>query len=232
MCARYTMLATAQAIADVFGVTTPGDLHPHYNLAPTDSVPGIVLDKDGQRLLWTFRWGLIPFWAKNKRAGVRMINARSETVATKSAFRDPFRNARMLVLADGFYEWRVEDGVKQPYHIRRIDRQPFAMAGLYAKWRSKEDDTTTVSNTILTTRPNALAGQIHDRMPVILPAEHHELWLSRDVTDPEVLKPLLEPIAPTGWEAMPVHRRVGNVRHEEPDCLEEVGEPLRVDESS
>ncbi|TNE92543.1 MAG: SOS response-associated peptidase [Deltaproteobacteria bacterium] len=223
MCARYTIQATAGTIADVFAVTVPDGMHPLYNIAPTDPVPGVVQGKDGSRLMWEFRWGLIPFWAKDPKIGVRMINARAETIATKPAFKDSFKHRRMLVVADGFYEWRTEDGVKQPYHIRRIDRLPFAMAGLYAKWKPPGTDSPLVSCTIVTTEPNALTSQIHDRMPVILPPETWDAWLDRERDD---ASELLATASPEAWEAVPVHRRIGNVRCEGPECFEEIGPPL------
>lgn len=225
MCARYTLQSTADTIADVFSVTVPGPIEPRYNLTPTSRVHGIVHNEAGERLLWTFRWGLIPQWAKDPKIGVRMINARSETVATKPAFRHSYKRQRMLVLADGFYEWRTEDGIKQPYHIRRIDRRPFAMAGIYAKWVPPEATETLVSCSILTVEPNALMRQLHNRMPVILDPESFDPWLDRE--RPEV-NHLLCTTGEQGWEAVPVHRRVGNVREKGPDCLEEVGPAIRV----
>jgi putative SOS response-associated peptidase YedK len=225
MCARFTLQTNAETIAEVFSVALPGPLEPRYNITPTSRVLGVVHTEDGERLPWRFRWGLIPHWAKDPKVGVRMINARSETVATKPAFRHSYKRHRVLILADGYYEWRAEDGVKQPYHIRRIDRQPFAMAGIYAKWTPPDATEVLVSCSVLTTEPNALTGRIHHRMPVILDSEDYETWLDRSRPDADHL---LRSVPESSWEAVPVHRRVGNVREGGPGCLEEVGPALRM----
>ena len=174
---------------------------------------------------WGFRWGLVPPWAKDPSIGVKLINARSETLLEKRSFARPFRTQRLLVPMDGFYEWRTEGGHKQPYHIRRIDRRPFAVAGLFEKWHPEHGETL-VSCTLLTGVANPLVAQLHDRMPVILPERDWTTWLDRTLTDPAVLTPLLAPIDPAGWEAVAVDRKVGNVRNQGADVLAETGARL------
>jgi putative SOS response-associated peptidase YedK len=171
-----------------------------------------VRQKDGGgRELALVRWGLIPAWAKEASIGGRLINARSETVAEKPAFRSAFRKRRCLVPADGFYEWRKREGggPKQPMLVRRRDGAPFAFAGLWEHWRGPEGEVQTC--TILTTEANAVLAPIHDRMPVILDPAAYDRWL--DPARPgaeELLRPCSD-----GWlEAFPVSTRVNNVRND------------------
>ncbi|NIS35595.1 MAG: SOS response-associated peptidase, partial [Actinobacteria bacterium] len=150
-------------------------LKPSYNVAPTDEVYAVA-EHEGTRQLGTFRWGLIPFWAKDRKIAARHINARAETVATKPAFRDSFASRRCIVPADGFYEWeKRDDGSKLPHFLFPSDREVFAFAGLWASWRDPETEARVVTCTILTTDPNEVAGRIHDRMPVVLPPEAWDL---------------------------------------------------------
>lgn len=226
MCARFSLTVTADTIADIFGVQAPEGYEPAWNIAPTQQVTGIVHDRQDQRLAWQFRWGLIPHWATDLSLGARMINARSETVQAKPSFREPWRTQRMLVLADSFYEWRKEGEVKQPYQLRRKDGRPFAMAGLYSRWRPSPDEPLTVSCTILTTTPNPLLAKIHDRMPVILDAGDFERWMARSPDSLDELHTLLGPCDDSEWEAIPLHRRIGQVRAAGPECVEPIGPPL------
>lgn len=224
MCGRYT-LTGYERIPDFLEVDEVR-IGPRFNIAPTQEVPAVKLDREGRRRLDFYRWGLIPFWAKDPKMGARMINARSETVETKPAFRNAFAWHRCLIPADGYYEWRKSADGKQPYLFRLQGGGLFAFAGLWERWKSPQGDHT-LSCTILTTEANPLAGLVHDRMPAILPRDRHRLWLDPG-SEPEVLKSLLVPYAGTDLESFPVSRVVNNPRNEVPECVEPSGERLRV----
>ena len=203
--------ATPERIADYFGAmagpdTTDTPLPASYNVAPTNEVYGVVADPDGQRHVEVFRWGLVPSWAKDVKIGAKMINARAETVAEKSAFKSAFRKHRCLIPMDGFYEWQAgrEDGpltakgkpVKQPMFIHRADGEPLAVAGIWSSWRDRDagaDAPWLHSCTIVTTTANATMEPVHDRMPVILPARAWDEWLDPANQDTEALVRLLVP---------------------------------------
>lgn len=192
---------------------------PRYNIAPTQDAPVVVSDGH-RRFLAPFRWGLVPHWADDPAMGNRLINARAESVGSRSAFRDAWQaGRRCLVLADGFYEWRrPEDGggPKQPYWIRRADRRPFGFAGLWERWGPRRDPLR--SFTILTTDANELVRPVHDRMPVILDERGWERWIDPMAT-PEDVRDLLRPYASEALEAVPVSTLVNDSRNEEPGCI-------------
>ena len=216
MCGRFSLGVDTDRLVAEFGIATVADPHePRYNIAPTQPVPAVVRGDDGLRL-GALRWGLVPHWADDPGIGNRLINARSETVHRKPAFRDAFRERRCWVLADGFYEWREEDGRKVPVHFHLPDAAPFAFAGLWDRWRSDEDDI--VSCTLLTTEPNDDVEPVHDRMPVILPADVRERWLDPDA-DPSDLKALLRPF-PGALESHTVSTRVNRPENDDPSLIE------------
>ncbi|MEM6925863.1 MAG: SOS response-associated peptidase [Myxococcota bacterium] len=221
MCGRYAMTSSAQALADVFSVEVLPEVLPRYNIAPTTQVPAVVVDDSGTRTLSLFRWGLIPSWSKDKKGGARMINARSETVASKPAFRAAFKRRRVLIVADGFYEWeRIGKGKaakKIPHLIQVTGGVPFGMAGLWERWIDAETDEEIRSCTIVTTEGNTLMQPIHDRMPVILPEIHWERWLDPAVQDRDELQEMLIPYDPDRMQERRVSKAVGNVRNQGPD---------------
>jgi putative SOS response-associated peptidase YedK len=169
------------------------------------------------------RWGLVPHWAKDLSVGNRMINARGETVAEKPSFRRAFHERRCLILADGFYEWQREGKRKQAYYVARRDREPFAFAGLWEVWQPPGGGDAVESCTIITTDANELVGEFHHRMPVILDAEHHDLWLDADADEQSLLE-LLRPYPADLMEAWPVSDTVNSPKHETPDCIQPVTE--------
>src|SRR5207245_87686 len=146
------------------------------------------------------------------------INAKSETVAELPSFRVAFRQRRCLIPADGFYEWKKEGGRKQPVYICMKDREPFAFAGLWERWVGEEDEFIE-SCTILTTEPNELLVQVHNRMPVILDPKDYAQWLDRDVQEDSYLKPLLHPFPPDQMTYYPVNLRVNNPRNDDSQCI-------------
>ena len=218
MCGRYTLRTPVEKLAEEFGLEDSSvDLPPNYNVAPTQGVAA-VLAENGHRRLEVLRWGLIPPWADDPQIGSRMINARAETAHEKPSFRRAFRERRCLIPPDGYYEWKRTNGTKQPYYIHMKEGRPFAFAGLWESWR-EEGGPEVRSCAILTTRPNALASEIHDRMPVILPAGSREAWLDPEAEKEELLA-LLEPYPEDEMEAYPVSRYVNSPQNNDPRCVE------------
>ncbi len=218
MCGRFTLFADpAELMAAFPGFEIPADLPPRYNIAPTQ--PVAVVPNDGQRRVAFFRWGLVPSWARDLSIGNRLINARAETLAQKPAFRVAYRRRRCLVLANGFYEWRREAGRKVPMFIRLKSGAPFAFAGLWESWRGP-DDQELLSCTIITTEPNALIAEIHDRMPAILPRQAYEPWLDPAEKRPGELQVWLKPYPASEMTAYPVSTLVNNPRNDTPACVE------------
>ena len=198
-----------------------------YNIAPTQEILVVVQEPGtATRQARRHRWGLIPSWAKDPAIGNQLINAQVETAATKPAFRVAFRKRRCLILADGFYEWQVEPGKKArvPHYIRMKDEKPFSFAGLWSEWRSA-DGSELRSCAIITTEPNELMAEIHNRMPVILDKKHFDRWLDRDYKETKELKKLLVPYPARKMKAYPVSRLVSNSRNDVPECLEPLEEP-------
>jgi putative SOS response-associated peptidase YedK len=218
MCGRYTLATPVEKLAEEFGFDASSvELPPNYNVAPTQGVAA-VLAENGRRRLEILRWGLIPSWADDPQIGSRMINARAETAPEKPSFRRSFRERRCLIPADGFYEWKRTNGAKQPYYIHMKEGRPFAFAGLWESW--KDDGGPEIRTcTILTTKPNALAGEIHNRMPVILPTGSYDVWLDPEA-DRDELYGLLAPYPEDEMEAYPVSRFVNSPQNNDPRCIE------------
>ena len=220
MCGRYTLTTSAKALAAAFWLDDEPQIVPRHNIAPSQPVGVIVQEPESGPLRFAMmRWGLIPHWARDPSIGNRLINARSEQITTKPAFRAAIRYRRCLVAADGFYEWKRTDGGKQPYRITMMDRSVFALAGLWESWQDP-GGAQIDSCAILTTRPNDLVADIHDRMPVILDRADYRRWLDRQMTDPGQVVELLGPFAAKPMEAYPVGRIVNNPRNETPLCIE------------
>ncbi len=227
MCGRYTQLMSWRELVELYRLTDDQpalNIPARYNVAPTQQVPIIRVMEDGERRLAMVRWGLVPFWAKDLKIGYKMINARAETVAEKPSFRNAFRKRRCLVPASGFYEWKGQAGEKQPYYITLKDG-PMTFAGLWGSWKDPKSGDKIESCTIIVTRANALCAKIHDRMPVILAPNDVDPWLYRE-SEHENLQALLEPYLDRLMIAYPVSKAVGNVRNDEPDLIEPVGEAL------
>jgi putative SOS response-associated peptidase YedK len=220
MCGRFVQAQDPATYARFFGAALVENLEaaaPSYNVAPTDGVYAVA-EHDGDRRLGRFRWGLIPFWAKDRGIGSRHINARAETVAVKPAFKESFLARRCLIPADGFFEWQRRSKGKLPHYIFRTDRAPLALAGLWASWRDPGTDERVASCTIITTDPNDLVSPLHDRMPVVLPADAWDRWLDRAFADTAALKGLLVPSG-EDMEAHPVSTLVNSVRNNLPECI-------------
>jgi putative SOS response-associated peptidase YedK len=217
MCGRYTLKTPVDVLAEHFEVEDyPSSLTPSYNIAPTQEVAAVV-EEDEKMKLGLFHWGLIPSWAKDPSIGNKMINARAETVSEKPSFRSAFKKRRCLIVADGFYEWQKTDNGKQPYHIRMRDGSPFAFAGLWETWQNGEEIRSCA---IITTEANDLMGEIHHRMPVILPPENYGVWLDPDFDEKEALLDLLNPYPSDEMEAYAVSRRVNRPSNNDPSVVE------------
>ncbi len=186
-----------------------------YNVAPTDVMP-IVRVVDGQRWLMPSRWGLVPFWAHDLKIGSTMINARSETLFEKPAFRESLQKRRCLVVVDGFYEWRQQGGRKVPQLIAFDDGRPFTLAGLWARWRGAPGEVETF--TIVTTAANEALRAVHDRMPVLVDERDREEWLDPDNATVD-LERLASPRPWPGVTLTPVSSRVGNVKNDDAELL-------------
>jgi putative SOS response-associated peptidase YedK len=231
MCGRFVSATPPDQVAAYFGTEEPEALlEPSWNVAPTRDVYAVVADGSVRRLD-AFHWGLVPQWAKDPKIGSRMINARAETLAEKGAFKAAFRRRRCIVPADGFYEWRAAPSgdakaKKQPFFVHRPDGEPYAFAGLWEVWRGPERDQEPLrSCTIITTTANGPMGEVHDRMPVILPASEWDTWLDRDNDDLDLLGRLLVPAAPGIIGMRPVSTEVNSVRHDGPQLLDPIELP-------
>ncbi len=220
MCGRFAFYSPAEAVSELFNVQGAPDFPPRYNIAPTQMVGGIRHGESDEPEWAELRWGLIPFWAKDKAIGNRMINARAETVAEKPAYRAAFKHRRCVVPADGFYEWRREGGEKTPYFISPASGKPFAFGGLWESWTDKETGEVIDSVTLITGAANAFMEQLHHRMPLVLDPEGAERWLSGDASQ-------LEPFEAPPLQAWAVDRRVNNARNEGEDLVDPVDGPLR-----
>ncbi len=219
MCGRFTLTAEINTLQESFPwLNIPPEITPRYNIAPTQ--PVAVVPNDGKNRLDFYNWGLLPGWAKDPAMGSRMINARSETLAEKPAFRSAFRRRRCLVLADGFFEWQKQAGSKAkiPTYIRLSSEKPFAFAGLWEQWNSI-DGSTILSCTIITTEPNEMMKGIHNRMPVILPEDAYQSWLDPAEKQPDQLSALLQPYPAELMAAYPVSTLVNNPRNDLPQCV-------------
>ena len=221
MCGRFTLRTKAEEIALHFVLADVPDLKPRYNIAPTQKVATIrFVPQRGNRQLSLLRWGLIPYWADDPTIGNRLINARSETVAIKPAFRQAFQKGRCLVVADGFFEWKKTGVTKQPYYIRLGNDKPFAFAALSEHWH--RGDQIIDSCTIITTEANKLMADIHDRMPAILSPKDYDLWLEPDFHSQSKLLKMLRPYSADDMEAFPVSTVVNNPRNDTPECVQAI----------
>jgi putative SOS response-associated peptidase YedK len=221
MCGRFVQCSDPELYASQFDLDVICEAKPRYNLAPTQPVLAIRVAKDGQRALVPLRWGLVPAWSKGPDSRYSMINARAETVKSKPAYRNAFRQRRCLIPAEGFYEWKAGKGGKTPFLIRREGAEPFAMAGLWERWHGQGGETIE-SCTIIVTDANELVRGIHERMPVILDPQDYAVWLDPDQKDSDRLLALLKPADPARWTLHPVSRQVNSPRNDGPELLEPV----------
>ncbi|MHB8216042.1 MAG: SOS response-associated peptidase [Candidatus Sulfotelmatobacter sp.] len=226
MCGRYRLSRRKQLVEEYFDTAfDEPEWTPRYNIAPTQPVPVIRQNpKEPRRELSLMRWGLIPSWSKDISGAAMMINARSETAATKPAFRDPLSSRRCLVPADGFYEWRRAGNTKQPYCFEVNDGELFAFAGLWDRWKDPSGQWVK-SCSILTTTPNAVTSSVHDRMPVILDRADYDLWLDPGTTNVEAISKMWKPYDARMMRCYPVSSRVNHVGNDDAEC----STPVKLD---
>ena len=222
MCARYSIGFTEKQIRDLFNLEPNEPIEVRYNVAPTQDVPAVIEGReDHKRHFETFKWGLVPYWADDLKIAQKLINARSETIFEKPAFKSAARKHRCLIPAMGFYEWRTEGKRKQPYFFRLKSGKPMAFAGLYETKRL-EGDARLRTCAIVTCAPNDLVRPFHDRMPAVVREEDFDQWLSKSIEDSWKLLPVLVPFPESEMECYPVDPAVNKVDTEGPDCVKPV----------
>lgn len=230
MCGRTSLAVEPSVLASLFDVTVTEAVEeyvPQYNI---DSSDGLVAVQDTEpSVADVVEWGFIPEWADDPEEVPTPINARSESVMDSRIFRDAFQHKRCLLIADGFYEWQGQRGSKQPYRIVRTDREPFAFAGIWSRW--EENGTSRDTAAILTTNPNDVVAEIHDRMPVMLDTDEYEDWLTGNAA---TAIDLLDPFPNQELEAYPVSKQVNNPGAESPDLVEpiDIGNQAGLDDFS
>lgn len=221
MCGRFQLSVKGRHISERFNVEVFDEFYkPNYNCAPSQKLPVITNAEKGK--LSYFKWGLIPFWAKDPKIGYRLINTRAETITEKPSFKSAFKKRRCLIPANGFYEWRKDEN-KTPFRITVNEDELFAMAGLWESWKDGEGKKVHTFS-IITTTPNSLMESIHDRMPVILQPEDEERWLTEE-DEPKLLE-LLKPCDPYLMKAYPISKKVNSPANNGPEIVEpiEIGE--------
>ncbi|ABA88238.1 protein of unknown function DUF159 [Syntrophotalea carbinolica DSM 2380] len=218
MCGRFSQTWSYNDIRDYLLLNEGFDLEPSYNIAPSQDVAAVRLE-EGRRRLISLHWGLIPFWANDRKISYRTLNARSETAHKSPAFRAAFRGRRCLIPASGFYEWDKKHGTKQPYFIYRTDEEPMTFAGLWEHWEDKEGKEIIESCTILTTEASEPVSSLHDRMPVILEPEDFDLWLNPEEHNITKLRNLMQPAAPGILSMHPVSKYINKAWNEGEKCI-------------
>ncbi len=220
MCGRFVRAVSLEDIADEFGVDKPDfDLSPSHNIAPSQNIA--IIKSGEKKSLALCRWGLIPSWAKDPAIGHKMINARSETIAEKPSFKSSFKHLRILIPANGFYEWKREGKIRTPYYIRLKSRVSFAFAGLVNYWKSPEGNQVCTS-CIITTDANELLQPVHDRMPVIIRKEDEDKWLDNGEQNKNALLALLKPYSSDEMDYYAVSPMVNSPANNSPECINPV----------
>jgi putative SOS response-associated peptidase YedK len=222
MCGRFTLFTDIEEIKERFDIQGSFDEEYQfsYNIAPSQSVLSVINDGVRNRLGY-LRWGLIPFWAKDEKAGYKMINARAETIAEKASFRNAYRKKRCMIIADSFYEWKKTPERKIPMRIKLKNHAPFGMAGLWESWKSPEG-ISIYSCSVITTVPNELMTSIHDRMPVILKPEDEKDWLNPSINDPAYLQQYLKSFDSEQMEAFEVSTDVNSTKNNSPNLIQQI----------
>lgn len=220
MCGRFVSNLPADKLKKVFNLIETPQLEPRFNVAPTQLV-AVVRNQGDHNRLDLLKWGLVPSWSKDLSFGSHLINARSETVAEKPAFRHAIKYRRCIIPTSGFYEWSHTDKKKQPYYIQLASNSPMCLAGLWETWKAP-DGNNLETFTILTTAANRLIAPIHDRMPAILHPDTFNLWLSNNMHDPEQLQPFFQPFPVEEMIAYKVPDLVNNPRFDSPACIAQV----------
>ncbi|GAA0366839.1 SOS response-associated peptidase [Bacillus horti] len=223
MCGRFLLYHPLMELYERFYVDQLAfdlEVTPSYNIAPSQQLLAVVNDGKQNRMGF-LKWGLVPYWAKDASLGHKLINARVETLASKPSFAEAYKKRRCIIIASGFYEWKKEGSKKTPMLIQLKNKEPIALAGLWERWVDADGKALTTA-TIITTEPNELMQDIHDRMPVILDAEQIELWLNREVQDTNQLDTLLRPFPADQMKAHPVSNAVNSPKNNDPSLIKAV----------
>jgi putative SOS response-associated peptidase YedK len=216
MCGRYSLSLPPQEIRAFLGFTEQPNFPARYNIAPTQPIAVVRLD-NARRAFTLMRWGLLPSWVKDPKDFPTLINARSEGIAAKPAFRAAMRRRRCLIPADGFYEWQKSDkGRKVPHLIRRPDHGPFAFAGLWETWMGGDGGEIDTA-TIITTDANEKLEPLHGRMPVVVRPEDFDRWLDAEANPPADVADILKAAPEDYFEAFPISTRVNSVANDDAD---------------
>ncbi|PZT54112.1 SOS response-associated peptidase [Paenibacillus silvae] len=222
MCGRFTITDPLDEIMERYmaSIADGFEYRPNYNAAPMQYIPTIIAGKEGNKL-GALRWGLVPSWAKDDKIGNKMINARAETLAEKPAFKRLISSKRCIIPTNGFYEWQKDGSGKRPMRILMKDDRLFSLAGLYDTW-TDQDGKKLSTCTIITTEPNSLMEDIHNRMPVILHPDNEAEWLGRDNDDVNSLLGLLKPYEAAKMRVYEVSKEVGSVRNNDVGLLKKI----------
>lgn len=221
MCGRFVLKDNIEDLSSCFQIDNVDDLllEARYNIYPGQNVPVIIMEERKKFVM--MRWGLVPSWSNDPLIGFQMINARAETLSQKPSFKNSFKKHRCIIPCSGFYEWKkVDKKTKVPYFIRLRNGTPFALAGLWDRWNKDGGYLTTF--TIITTTPNNIIEPIHDRMPVILKSENHDMWINPDITDTENISDFLKPYPSEEMELYEISTFVNNPKNDSPECIEPI----------
>lgn len=217
MCGRFALYSSFNVIKEYADILNEiEDLDINYNVAPGQIIP-IIMMREKKKILEPAKWGLVPFWTNNPKIGSSLINARADSVSIKPSFKAAFKYRRCLIPANGFYEWRKKD--KQPFYINLINREIFTFAGIWEEWHHP-DGTLLRTCSIITTEPNEIIQNIHDRMPVILTPKAEEKWLVQN--DQKKLLNLLIPFDSNEMQKHPVSNAVNSYKNNDAQLLKEV----------
>jgi putative SOS response-associated peptidase YedK len=239
MCGRTALTATPEELREAFGLSETPKVAPRWNVPPSQPVAVVRVLRSPLRTMDLMRWGLLPAWSKERAAGNKLFLARSETVGHAPAFRDALRNRRCLVVVDGFYEWKRAGSrasvarpqrsagmsASEPFFVRRDDRAPFALAGVWDRWTSSDGEVVE-SCAILTQVARPPVDEVHERMPLVLERDEWDRWLDATITSVESLAGLLAPHSPS-LVAFPVSPHVNDPRHDDPRCFAYEDPPQR-----
>ena len=219
MCGRFVLMSMAMRVAEEFEIGEAFDITARYNIAPSQEIIGVVnRGAESLRGVDSFKWGLVPSWAKDPSIGARLINARSETIAQKPAFKRSFKSRRILIPANGFYEWNKATKPKRPYFIGLEGDALFAMAGIWDEWEGQRSQKIK-SCSIITTNSNDLVERIHDRMPVIVRRNDYEAWLQSKPLSDSLASEIFRPFPANLMRMRPVSAKVNKSDYDAPDCI-------------
>ncbi|MDA7859433.1 SOS response-associated peptidase [bacterium] len=229
MCGRLTLRTPTSALTALFSGLQFSQRAFRFNICPTHPLLCVRQGNSLQLESVDLRWGLIPAWTKEPKIGTGLINARSETAASKPSFRDAFQHRRCLIIADGFFEWKKTGAAKQPFYICRKDQQPFCLAGLWESWQDENHPTQAPIQTctVLTTSANDFMAPMHDRMPVFLEPDQFERWLDKSNPLAEPTQPMMSPLRTDSLQAYPVSTLVNRPNNDSKECIARSNEPIQ-----